>query len=727
MTGIKVAAPHVEQTSARAAAFGRLWRSTSVLATSLGLASAATGVAAAQAPTTQAPTTQAPANASADKVQEIIVTAQKRAENLQDVPLAVEAITAAQAVNQGLTGTAALTAAVPGLVITNPANVGNPYLRGVGSALFDPSSEQSVAMYIDGVYIAAPESNIFSFNNIQQIEVLKGPQGTLFGRNATGGVIQITTKDPSVTPHADLSVGYANYGDVTATAYVTGGLFPGVSADFAARYENQTDGYGKDLTTGAKTFQQAIGDYDLRGKLMLRPTDTTKIMVSVDYSHSVSTNAYQKPQGATSPIDGSGYPGPYNTYSDFNDRNTVDTGGASIKIDQDLGQLHLMDILAYRRTTVDYVLDDDVTAVPAADIILKPKTHNWSEELQLSGPSQAWLKWIVGAYYFNSSAGYDPVTLDGFEQLADRQTAVSYAAFGQATATILPRTDLTLGARYSTEKQDYTLTYPAPLAESQSFSRVTYRAALDYHFTRDVSAYASFNTGFKTGGFNLLLPGNSFKPETLDAYEVGVKSELFERKLRLNVDAFYYDDSNVQILNTFLGGTVTSNAAAAVIKGLEGDFEAVPIEHLKISGGLSLQTGKYTSYPNAGIVNAQGVALPTADLSGNKTLITPPVTGDLNVSYKWSTAKGDVQPSVTVVYNNGFFWQADNRLRQPAYTLLNASLLWTDPTGRYDIRLWAKNLTDSVYYVARLGAAGLGDVQEQAAPRTYGVTLSAHF
>ena len=722
MTGTELGAAHVGQTNGRAKTPRALWRSTSVLAISVGLSALTASVSAAQAPTVQPR-----AEGSATAVQEIIVTAQKRAENLQDVPIAVEAITATQAVNQGLTGTAGLTAAVPGLVITNPANVGNPYMRGVGSALFDPSSEQSVAMYVDGVYIATPESNIFSFNNIQEIEVLKGPQGTLFGRNATGGVIQITTRDPSATPHADLSVGYANYDDVTASAYLTGGLFPGVSADVAARYENQNDGYGRDLTTGAKTFQQAIGNYDVRAKVLFRPTDTTKIMVSADYSHAVSTNAYQKPEGVTSPIDGSGYPGPYNTYSDFNDRNTVNTGGASIKIDQDLGQLHLMDILAYRRTTVNYVLDDDVTAIPAADIVLNPKTHNWSEELQLSGPSQAWLKWIVGAYYFNSSAGYDPVTIDGVEQLADKQTAVSYAGFGQATATILPKTDLTLGARYTTEKQDFTLTYPVSLAQSQSFSRATYRAALDYHFTRDVLAYASFNTGFKTGGFNLLLPGNSFKPETLNAYEVGLKSELFDRRLRLNVDAFYYEDSNVQILNTFLGGTVTSNAAAAVIKGLEGDFEAVPIENLKISGGLSLQTGKYTSYPNAGIVNAEGVALPTADLSGNKTLITPPVTGDVNISYKWRTVKGDFQPSMTVVYNDGFFWQADNRLRQPAYTLLNTSLLWTDPSGRYDVRLWAKNLTDSVYYVARLGAAGLGDVQERASPRTYGVTLSAHF
>lgn len=702
----------------RRAARVRLSRAASAIALGMSL-----GVAGQDAHAQNA-TAAAPAETT---VETVIVTAEKRRVNLQDVPVAVNAITASDVVTKGLTGTESLTAAVPSLVITNPANVGNPYLRGIGSNLFDPSSEQSVAMYIDGVYIAAPESNIFNFNNIEQVEVLKGPQGTLFGRNAVGGVIQIQTRDPSQRFSGDASVGYGNYGDFTASAYITGPLTDRLAADLAVLYEEQADGYGHDLTTGAKTFQEAIGNINVRGKLLFRPTDTTKVTVSADYAHSVSTSAYQKPPGVFSPIDGSTYPGPYNSNDDLNNRDDVNTGGASVKVEQDVGSLRVTDIVAYRQTHVTYHLDDDVTAVPAADIVLNPRAHDWSEELQIASPDRGWLKWIVGAYYFNSVGGYASVVVDGAEQVADQQTSVSYAGFGQITAKIMPRTDLTLGARYTTEDQQYDLTYPTTLHASQSFDRWTYRASLDYHLTSDILAYASVNTGFKTGGYNLLLPLNNFRPESLRAEEVGVKSELFDRRLRLNLDGFYYDDTNVQVLSSYLGGTLTTNAAAAVIKGLEADFEAAPIEHLTLSGGLSVQTGKYTSYPNAVPINADGVSGAPVSEAGNHTIVTPPVTGNISVSYKVLLPYGTLQPSVTVIYNDGFYWQPDNRLTQPAYTLVNTSLLWTAPNARYDVRLWAKNLGDARYYIARLGVAGVGDVQEQAPPRTYGVTLSAHF
>jgi iron complex outermembrane receptor protein len=600
-------------------------------------------------------------------------------------------------------------------------------MRGVGSNLFDPSSEQSVAMYIDGVYIAAPESNIFNFNNIEQVEVLKGPQGTLFGRNAVGGVIQIQTRDPSKRFSGDASVGYGNYGDLTASGYITGPVTDAIAADLAVLYEDQSQGYGHDLTTGAKTFQQAVGNVNLRGKLLYRPTDATKITVSADYAHSVSTNAYQKPEGVYSPIDGSTYPGPYNTYGDLNDRDDVKTGGASVKVEQEVGSLHLLDITAYRRTDVTYHLDDDVTAVPAADIVLNPRAHDWSEEVQLSSPDQGRLKWMIGGYYFNAVGAYAPVTIDGSEQVADSQSSISYAGFGQVSAEIVPQTNLTLGARYTTESQKYQLTYPVSLNANQTFDKWTYRASLDHHFSQDVLGYVSFNTGFKTGGFNLLDPGNSFKPESLQAEEVGLKTELFERRLRLNLDGFYYNDTNVQVLTAFLGGTITSNAARAVIKGVEADFEAVPVDHLNISGGLSLQTGKYTSYPNGVPTDANGVSGAPISEAGNHTIITPPVTGNISASYKWESGAGQLQPSVTVIYNGGFYWQADNRLTQPAYTLVNSSLLWTPPSANYSVRIWAKNLGDARYYIARLAVALVGDVQEQAPPRTYGVTVSTRF
>ncbi len=196
---------------------------------------------------------------------------------------------------RGITSTLDLSASVPGLIINIAANVGNPYIRGVGSNLFDPSAEQSVATYVDGVYIPAPEANLFALNDVERIEVLKGLQGTLFGRNATGGVIQIITRDPSQTPYAEASVGYGTYNMLMSSLYATGGITNNLAGDVAVMYANQGNGYGKNLTTGADTFREAIGNIDVRSKLLFKPSDETKITLSIDYAHDVESNAYQKP------------------------------------------------------------------------------------------------------------------------------------------------------------------------------------------------------------------------------------------------------------------------------------------------------------------------------------------------------------------------------------------------------------------------------------------------
>jgi iron complex outermembrane receptor protein len=568
---------------------------------------------------------------------------------------------------------------------------------------------------VDGVYIASPDANLFNFNNIQQIEVLKGPQGTLFGRNATGGVIQINTKDPSQTPSGMVSVGYGDYDDVTASAYVTGPIVKDVvAADFAALYEDQGQGFGHDLVTGAKTFQQAVGNYSLRGKILITPTPSTTIMLSGDYGHSHNTDAYQNTEND-------------NTLDDYNDNMDVNTGGGSVRITQDAGVVKLTSITSYRQTTDNYNLDDDVTSLPLAGVNLLALAHNWTQELQISNGVDSKIKWVIGGFYYSSSGGYDHVVVDGANSITDKQLDTSYAGFGQATAPIGFNTNLTLGIRYTTEDQHYILSYPIQLGDSQTASKVTYRVSLDHHFTDDIMGYLSYNTGFKSGGYNLLVPNDAFQPESLDATELGFKTELFNHRLRLNVDAFYYTDTSLQVDTVFLGGIYVVNAGAAEIHGFEGDFDYVPVDHLHISGGLSLIHGRYTKDLNAQGLNADGTAFTVPNAKGYQTVMSPPVSGSLSVDYTFETSLGRIRPDLTAIYNSGYYWQVVNRLTQPSYTLLNASVDWTLKDTKYDIRLWAKNLTDAVYYISRNEDAGVGDVQEQAPPRTFGVTLTAHF
>jgi iron complex outermembrane receptor protein len=702
---------------AMASAAGVLWGA-------LGLAGAALAQTAAPAP---AP--PGPAKAQDSSVlQEVVVTAEKRSANLQNVPIAITAISGTDAALKGVTGTTALTAIVPGLVLVSPANVANPYLRGVGSNLFDPSAENSVSIFVDGVYIAAPQADLFNFNNIAGIEVLKGPQGTLFGRNATGGVVQITTKTPSQAPSGDFSIGYGDYDDVTVAGYGTTGLSDFAAIDLAFLYENQGEGYGRNFTTGAETFRMAVGNYSIRSKLLLTPTTTTKILIAVDYSHSISTPAYQFPQGHPSPIDGETYPGPFNTRSDETDENRVDTGGASIQVDQELGPTRLTSITSYRQSKVDYGLDDDVTELPVVDLQLNTRQHNYSEEIRLANRDNGWLTWVVGGYFYGNDGGYFPAgIIDVVELNEDKQTSWSYAGFTQATAKLPFQTELTLGGRYTDEEQDFLQNYPVSYGTSQRFDKFTYRIALDHHFTNNVSGYVSYDTGFKTGGYNLLIsvppPSASdphptpdvYKPEVLDATEVGLKTELFGRRLRLNADAFLYQYQNIQIDVPYPGGNLVENAAAAHIKGVEGDFQWLPISHLTVSGGVSLLDGKYTNL-------AAGVGK-----IGNKTVVTPPVSGSISVNYLYSRSWGSLRPAITASYNSGFYFQPSNDFAQPAYTLVNGSVTYTVPDAKYDLKLWVKNLTDATYYIARLDNGAFGFSQEQAPPRTFGFTATAHF
>jgi iron complex outermembrane receptor protein len=672
------------------------------------------------------------AQEAGEQLQEVVVTAQKRTERLQDVPLSDSVVSAADAAARGITDVNDLQMAVPGLVVNHTANEGNIFIRGVGTNLFGPSSEQTVAMYVDGVYMPSPEANLFDFNNIDRVEVLKGPQGTLFGRNTTGGVVQIITKDPTQALGADVSVGYANFDTVTAQGYLTGGLTDSLATDLAVMYANQGTGWGTNFTTGMENGIQAKNSYALRNKWKFTPSDSTTVKLLLDYSRQYSKFDYQLVPGVISPVDGvSTYPGPYNALGDLRDYELVKAKGASLQIEQDAGAVGITNILAYRHTEVGYLLDQDDTPVVAADLMLPSLAHNWSEELQIHSRKDSKIQWLVGGFYYDAYAAYTPVDINlGAVQIYDYQKTRSAAGFGQATAPLIFDTNLTLGVRYTSEQQEFQgTTYVGgtdlgTFPSEQSFSKVTWRAALDHHFTEDVMGYVSANRGFKSGGYNMIVVAgtDSFLPETLDAYEIGAKTEWFQHRLRVNAAAFLYNYTNIQIEVPIAGGTTTVNGPKARIKGAEADVQAEPAPGLILTAGLTYLDGKYTDYPDALSIGPEGDST-TVDATGNRTVASPKLTGNTSASYLIKTLHGNFQPTVNFSYNDGFYFYADNRLEQPSYWLLNASLTWYLPNNRFSVQAWGKNLNDRVYYEGRSEQGGLGDAQRQAAPRTYGVTL----
>lgn len=277
---------------------------------------------------------------------DIVVTAQRRAENLQNVPIAITAIGSESLTKAGVTDLQSLQVVAPSLNFAQATGYSLPRIRGIGTGAAGPGVENSVALFVDGVYIAASAAGLLSFNNIAQISVLKGPQGTLFGRNATGGVIQVTTLDPGQTATLNASATYGNLDTYGGNLYAAGPLSSTLAADVAVRYNDQNDGFGRNLTTGndANTFQE----FDVRSKIKWEPTESTTIRLIGDYSEAKGARPNIQIVPGSLPISGVPFRGgKFDTVSTFDPRQKTKQKGVSLQIDQGLGSLSLVSITAY--------------------------------------------------------------------------------------------------------------------------------------------------------------------------------------------------------------------------------------------------------------------------------------------------------------------------------------------------------------------------------------------
>lgn len=699
----------------------------------------------------------APTDESAGQLQDIIVTAQRRSERLQDVPVAISVVTAETIAKMGITGTTALQQTTPGLDITQQGSGATPFLRGVGSPDGTAGSASSVGIYVDGVYMAAQSAELFAFNDIERIEVLKGPQGTLFGENTTGGAIQILTKDPSHTPSADIGFGFANYRTYRGSLYATTGITDNVAIDVSAYANDSLDGWGHNLVSGNDAYR--ANDYGIRSKLLWTPDSATEVRLSADYSQArsglgISTMLVP---GALS-FDGvTTNHGFYNITSGLDPYLTQQFWGGNLNIQHDFDPFRLVSISAYREETTFYRFD--YTGTPESIVHaddFNPQ-HDISQELQLQSLANSRFKWILGGFFLHSSgirtdvytgAAYPPP--DYYLQ-GDYQNT-TYAGFGQATAEVYTDTRLTAGLRYTKDKRDATSfntigtgpVFNALAPPDLTYSKVTYRVSLDHNWTPDVMTYASFNTGFKSGQFNL-NGGLNFPPvlpENLKAYEVGLKSEFLDRRVRVNAAVFDYDYNDIQVSFLTSAGQQTLNAAAAKIKGIDGDITLVASPNLTFNGGASYLHGRYTNFPNAPaeFLNPVPPDCVTGGSCGGTTAIpggvngdglhtihTPTFSGFVGVNYNIETSVGKFDVNGNFSYTDAYFVEVDNRLEQPAQRMLNASAGYTVASGAYEVRLWGKNLLAQEYYSFLFSATPFGDEGVAAPPRTYGIDLFAHF
>jgi len=698
------------------------------------------------AQTTQgsAPAGTSATNDTSSGLAEIVVTAQRREENLQRVPIAVSAVSGTDALKLGITDPQDLTTLVPGLMVQTQAAQVQIYMRGVGTDATQAGTENAVATFIDGVYVPSMMALFMSFNNVSQIEVLKGPQGTLYGRNAVAGVINVITKDPTSDPHLEASIGYGNYQTTQGSFYGSTALAPNVNFGLAAVYDNQAKGAGINIYNGDGVNKGA--DLGLSGKLLLTPAEDLKISFLNLYDHHTGSYglAYRNANDGSRTIDGA-TSFSHNFY-DVDDNIQPESVSVfyltALHVDYNLGPAKVASITAYQDVNKGYQYDSDGTAVADINVNFNQFERTFSQEFHLSSPDSAdILTWLAGLYYFHDESGYDPFGLSGaglgpivLSKEATQDTA-SYAVFGQATYQFLPKTNLTIGLRYTSDHREALavdntnlgLLDPA-LRESNSVGKPTWRIALDHRFEDETMIYGSYNRGFKSGEYNLAaFPSTGttvVKPETLDDFELGVKSQLFDNRLRLNADAFYYIYKNMQFSAYEGTEDLLLNAASSRIYGLDLDFQAALITNLSISGGLEALHATFTSFPTAPITTEPqlgNIEMP-GDAAGNDLEKAPPVVVNTAINYRVPLATaGALESSVIYYFNDGFFWAPDNRVRQPSYSLVNVSFGWVDPSSRYRVTLWANNLFGKEYFTQLTEQLGLGDTAVAGAPRTFGI------
>jgi iron complex outermembrane recepter protein len=649
-------------------------------------------------------------------IEEVVVTATRREQSLQEVPISVTALTEQTLKDAGINNAVDLSTQTPGLTLQKNAGGLVSFIRGVGALDATAGQESSVTMYVDGVYKPAPYGNLFGFNNVERVEILKGPQGTLFGRNATGGLIHLITKQPSQEAELSGSLSYANYDTVEAKLYGTTGLSDQLAVNFALYHHDQGEGYGTNVDTGNDVY--TTKETMMRAKLMFTPSEDTSIIFAADYTDSEASQGAGKQflpgvvglDGATT------YTGDYYNLTGSIDP-LVDADGhtLALTIEHDFGPVTLKSITSDQRLSVDMDFDNDQTAIPIVDVNIAEQSYDtFTQEIQLLSNMDSAVQWIVGGFYLKDESGFDsPIGLGlfgaafggGGVAIQNLIETESMSVFGEATVAFSEQTELTVGVRYTEDERDIDgktdildgiltknvlLTLPSGSA-NEKFDELTYRAMLSHRLSDELMIYGSYSRGFKSGNFNTVDPLNEpFDPEILDAYEIGMKSDLMDRRLRINAAVFYYEYEDIQ-LTVFEGPTTRIvNAASAEVTGADIELTAVLTDYFDVTFGISILDTEIKKFPDATYflpAPVGSIQVDNQDASGNKLPRAPDFTISVMPTLTLPLADGEFRAALSYYHSDGFFWDHQNFRDQESYDLLSGSIGWTAPSGRWGVRL----------------------------------------
>jgi len=800
----------------------------------------------------------ADATASGTELTEVIITAQKRQQNLQEVPIAVIALSEQQLQDAGVTDIKNLTALTPGLTVTSTTSEGSTTarIRGIGTVGDNVGLESSVGVVIDGVYRPRNGVGFGDLGELDRIEVLEGPQGELFGKNNDAGVINIVTQRPSTTFGVTGEITGGNFDDKQASGSITGPVGDFSAFRLYAGYQKR-DGF-LDVETGPGNSDDAVNSrnfYTVRGQYLITPSDDISVLFIGDYSHRneaccQATPVYAGPfAGIIAALAGNPALGgtagqplfPTTPTSPFNGQSFANypivqqiwDRGISAQLDWKLGAAQLTSITAARVNSVAAGNDPDYSD---AALVQEPANGNvtdykqYSEELRLAGKTER-LNWLIGGFAdrepltltstvladdqfdlflgatASAAAGVSPPNfllltdltgnlpgqtfLPGVSGQADsyQQTEKSFAFFTNETYSLTDQLDLTAGLRFTHESKDETANYNSPdggsacgqllaapppsagLPYSQAlllgygcstpfnpfFAGVTHNQSLSednlnatvklaYRFTGDVMGYASWGNGTKAGGFNLARVTNpaaanplapildtEFPRETVNSYEIGVKSEFAQKTLRINADVFDQQYHDFQ-LNTFTGIVfVVSSLPEVNSKGAELNLEwLTPLSGLSMSAGVVYADTLITNFGDS-------LYLFATDRQNNRLSFSPLWSGVVSAAYQVPLSSSlALRISADDKYNSSYNTGSDlDPIKiQGGYGILNARIGIGPPNGRWALELWSQNLANKGYFQVAfdapfqgLAVPGFNNQIDSFVgdPRTFGATIRVKF
>ncbi len=726
-------------------------------------------------------------------LEDIVVTARRVRESLQDTPVAVTAFSSAAIDRKFATDIRALAGDVPNVVITNVPgfNAASIGIRGQSTGDIILTFEPAVGVVVDDFVLAHVQTQLFDLFDIDRIEVLRGPQGTLFGKNTVGGVVNVITKRPEKTFGAEMRLGYSSFNTKDVKAAINLPLADNLFFRVAGSFQ-ESDGYYRLTKTNNVDFipmdvpargQRWGGTryFSGRAKLLWEPGPDTNVLFTYEMLRDRGDSppsVNESPAGFL--FDVIGFPGIQTTgASPFDTGTTLCRGNANaptcpgtlnghrINVDggyvrvehnmQDIGSLTVVG--GYRK--VKSSLPSDYTGESAYLFVsTRDDTRDqYSLEARFSSDFSDKLKFTVGSMYWGQKLDANATSFLGFLRFLGDPTALtdpnistadykvdSYAAFGEAEYKVSDPFSVFLGGRYTKEKKTFSVRpqvrrsivqggFWPEFSDKASFSKPTFRAGYRWEITDGVNNYFTYSQGYKSGGYNeqamsatSALP---FREETADSFEFGLKTETADRRLRFNVAAFYvkYDDLQRDAVVPFIDPitglpgqeTRTTNAGKAEVYGLELEASAVPVDGLTLGASLGYQKAKYLEFFTD--VDGNGT---NDDASNLKLRNVPKWTANATANYAFPpTDWGQVSLNADVNYQakyesvtlNAPFTQGEAR------TLVGASIQWADPTERYRVSVFTRNLLDETYRVSANSVAGLFNFTNYAPPRSFGIEL----